>query len=193
KQVIGFLASVRHEKSERALITYLRLFENMLLQPPTAVYSLPDIEMLLDRTCTALARYGTPRSWRALVDHGLKAEPRLGSPMARLVEAGRQDLSGSKDLVERVIAALRAELPKSVLGFTVKKNDDRIIWLIQALSGTPLLEVRGAFQEVVEKHPGTRFAEAAAKALAGLDSAGKPAEVAAGLSGDLSSPECSAS
>src|SRR5206468_7728310 len=125
------------------------------------------------------------RSWRALVDHGLKAEPRLGSPMARLVEAGRQDLSGSKDLVERVIAALRAELPKSVLGFTVKKNDDRIIWLIQALSGTPLLEVRGAFQEVVEKHPGTRFAEAAAKALAGLDSAGKPAEVAAGLSGDL--------
>jgi len=185
KQVIGFLASVRHEKSERALITYLRLFENMLLQPPTAVYSLPDIEMLLDRTCTALARYGTPRSWRALVDHGLKAEPRLGSPMARLVEAGRQDLSGSKDLVERVIAALKAELPKSVLGFTVKKNDDRIIWLIQALSGTPLLEVRGAFQEVVEKHPGTKFAEAAAKALAGFDGAGKPAEVAAGLSGDL--------
>jgi len=185
KQVIGFLAHVRHEKSERALITYLRLFENMLLQPSTAVYSLQDIEMLLDRTCTALARYGTPRSWRALVDHALKAEPRLGSPLARLVEAGRQDLSGSKDLVERVIAALKAELPKSVLGFTVKKNDDRIIWLIQALSGTPLLEVRGVLQEVVDKHPGTKFAEAAAKALAGFDNAGKPPETAAGLAGDL--------
>jgi hypothetical protein len=185
KQVIAFLASVRHEKSERALITYLRLFENMVLQPATAVYSLPDIEMLLDRTCTALARYGTPRSWRALVDHGLKAEPRLGSPMARLVEAGRQDLSGSKDLVERVIAALKAELPKSVLGFTVKKDDDRIIWLIQALSGTPLLEVRAVLQDVADKHPGTKFAEAAAKTLAAFDAVGKPAEAAAGLSGDL--------
>lgn len=185
KQVIAFLASVHHEKSERALITYLRLFENMLLQPATAVYSLPDIEMLLDRTCTALARYGSPRAWRALVDHGLKAEPRLGSPMARLVEAGRQDLSGSKDLVERVIAALKAELPKSVLGFTVKKDDDRIIWLIQALSGTPLLEVRVALQDVAVKHPGTKFAEAAAKTLAAFDAVGKPAEAAAGLSGDL--------
>jgi Domain of unknown function (DUF4388) len=184
KHVIGFLASVRHDKSERALITYLRLFENMLLQPSTAVYSLQDIDMLLDRTCTALARYGTPRSWRALVDHGLKAEPRLGTAMARLVEAGRQDLSGSKDLVERVIAALRAELPKSVLGFTVKKDDDRIIWLIQALSGTPLPAVRGVLQEIVDKHPGTKFAEAAAKALAGFDGAGVPTE-AAGLSGDL--------
>jgi hypothetical protein len=119
------------------------------------------------------------------VDHGLKAEPRLGSPMARLVEAGRQDLSASKDLVERVIAALRAELPKSVLGFTVKKNDDRIVWLIQALAGTPLLEVRAVLQEIVEKHPGQKFTEAAAKALAGFDGGAKAAEPAAGLSGDL--------
>lgn len=185
KQVIAFLAHVRHERSERALITYLRLFENMLLQPATAVYSQSDVEMLLDRTCIALARYATPRAWRALVDHGLKAEPKLGSPMARLVEAGRQDFSGSKDLVERVIAALRAELPKSVLGFTVKKSDDRIVWLIQALSGTPLPEVKAVLQEIVDKHPGEKFTEAASKALVGLASVGKPAEVAAGLSGDL--------
>ncbi len=186
KQVIGYLAALRHEKSERALITYLRLFENMVLQPETAVYSPPDIETLLDRTCIALARYATPRSWRALVDHGLKAEPRLGSPMARLVEAGRQDLSGSKDLVERVIAALRAELPRSVLGFTVRKNDDRIVWLVQALSGTPLPEVRAVLQEIVEKHGDQPFAEAASKALAAMDAGVKPAETAgAGLSGDL--------
>jgi hypothetical protein len=186
KQVIGYLAALRHDKSERALITYLRLFENMVLQPETAVYSPADIETLLDRTCIALARYATPRSWRALVDHGLKAEPRLGSPMARLVEAGRQDLSGSKDLVERVIAALRAELPRSVLGFSVKKNDDRIVWLVQALSGTPLPEVRAVLQEIVEKHGAQPFAEAASKALAALDAGPKPAETTgAGLSGDL--------
>ncbi len=185
KQVIGFLTAVRHDKSERALITYLRLFENMLLQPATAVYSQADVEMLLDRTCIALARYATPRSWRAMVDHGLKAEPKLGSPMARLVEAGRQDLSSSRDLVDRVVAALRAELPKSVLGFTVKKNDDRIVWLIQALSGTPLPEVQAVLQEIVEKHPGQKFTEAASKALLALSAVGRPAEAAAGLSGDL--------
>lgn len=186
KQVIGYLAFLRHDKSERALITYLRLFENMVLQPETAVYSPADVETLLDRTCIALARYATPRSWRALVDHGLKAEPRLGSPMARLVEAGRQDLSGSKDLVERVIAALRAELPRSVLGFTVRKNDDRIVWLVQALAGTPLPEVRAVLQEIVEKHRDQPFAEAASKALVALDAGAKPAETTgAGLSGDL--------
>jgi hypothetical protein len=186
KQVIGYLAALRHDKSERALITYLRVFENMILQPETAVYSPEDIETLLDRTCIALARYATPRAWRALVDHGLKAEPRLGSPMARLVEAGRQDLSGSKDLVDRVIAALKLELPRSVLGFKVKANDDRIVWLIQALSGTPLPEVRAALEEIVDKHPGQTFSEAASKALSTLGAGAKPAEAAAaGLSGDL--------
>src|SRR6266704_2843709 len=159
---------------------------NVVMQPETAVYSPPDIETLLDRTCIALARYATPRSWRALVDHGLKAEPRLGSPMARLVEAGRQDLSGSKDLVERVIAALRAELPRSVLGFTVRKNDDRIVWLVQALSGTPLPEVRAVLQEILDKHRDQPFAEAASKALAAMEAGVKPTEPAgAGLSGDL--------
>jgi uncharacterized protein DUF4388 len=183
KQAIAYLAATRHEKSERALITYLRVFENMLLQPESAVYSREDVEILLDRTSVALARYATPRAWRALVDHGLKAEATLGTPMARLVEAGRQDLSGSKDLVDRLIAAIRAEHPRAILGF-VKKNDDRLGWLIQALSGTPLPEVREALQEMVDKFPGQKFAETAKAALANLGAAAKPPEMP-GLAGDL--------
>jgi hypothetical protein len=185
KHVLSYLAQTHHDKAERALITYLRVFENMLLQPETAVYPPDEIETLLDRSCAALARYATPRSWRALVDHGLKAETRLGATLSRLVEAGRQDLSGSKDLVGRIVAALRAELPRSVLGFKVKRNDERIGWLIQALAGTPLPDVRAALQELVDKHPGEKFAEAAAKALAGLKDAGKSPEPAPGISGDL--------
>jgi hypothetical protein len=103
--------------------------------------------------------------------------------MARLVEAGRHDLSGSKDLVDRLIAAVRAEQPRAILGF-VKKNDDRLGWLIQALSGTPLPEVRDVLQELVDKHPGQKFAEAAKAALATLGASAKPAE-APGLTGDL--------
>ena len=183
KQVIAYLAATRHDKCERALITYLRVFENMLLQPETAAYSHEDVETLLDRTSVALARYATPRAWRALVDHGLKTDAKLGSPMARLVEAGRVDLSGSKDLVARLIAALQAEQPRGLFGM-VMKNDDRLGWLIQALSGTPLPEVRTALQELADKHPGQKFADRARAALATLGASAKPAE-APGLSGDL--------
>ena len=38
KQIIAYLAFTRHEKAERALITYLKVFENMLLEPETAAY-----------------------------------------------------------------------------------------------------------------------------------------------------------
>jgi hypothetical protein len=185
KQVVAYLAHFRHEKTERALIAYLRLFENMLLQPETAVYESQDVEVLLERTCAALARHGAPRAWRALVDHGLKTEATLGSTLARLVEVGRHDLSKSKDLVERLLDALKAELPRSLLGITMKKiNEERIVWLIRALSGTPLPEVQEMFQSIVDRHRGLIFAESAAKALAGLRAPGKP-ETPAGISGDL--------
>jgi hypothetical protein len=185
KQVISYLAFTRHEKCERGLMTYLHVFENMLLQPDTAVYERGEVETLLDRTCAALARYGTPRAWRALVDHGLKTEVKLGSPTARLVEAGRQDLSSSPELVDRLITAVRAELmPKSFIGMFVK-NDDRIIWLLQALSGTPTADVRSVLEDIIARYPGQRFTEAASHALATLGVASRPTAATAGLSGDL--------
>jgi hypothetical protein len=187
KQVIAYISAVRHDKCERALITYLRVFENMLIDPQATTYSAAEVETLLDRTCAGLARYATPRAWRALVDHGLKSEVRLGSPTARLVEAGRQDLSGSPELIDRLIVALKGELPKSVLGFTVKKNDDRIIWLLQALSGTPNDQVRATLQDIVDRFPETKFGEHAHKSLANLGASSRPAPAAAAaaLSGDL--------
>jgi hypothetical protein len=103
--------------------------------------------------------------------------------MARLVEAGRQDLSESKDLVARIIAAVRTEQPRAILGF-VKRNDDRLGWLIQALSGTPLPEVRDALQEIVDKNPGQKIAESAKAAMATLGASAKPPD-APGLAGDL--------
>lgn len=185
KQVIAYLGFMRHEKCERGLITYLRVFENMLLQPETATYSPAEVETLLDRTCAALARYATPRAWRALVDHGLKTEVKLGSPTARLVEAGRQDLSSTPELVEKLITALRGELqPKSIIGL-FKKNEDRIAWLIQALSGTPTSDVHATLQDIADRYPNEKFGEAAARAVATLGAASRPPAPPAGLSGDL--------
>jgi hypothetical protein len=185
KQVIAYLASVRHEKAERALITYLKVFESMLLQPETAAYPSAEVEVLLDRTCAALARYGSPRAWRVLIDHGLKSEARLGSPFMRLEEAGRLDFSTSRDLVERIIAALRAELPRrGLLGGGLWKNDDKAVSLVGALAGTPLPEVQALLKEIAANYADGRLGTAATKALAALATAAKP-PTSPGLSGDL--------
>ncbi len=136
-----------------------------------------------DRTCAALARYGTPRAWRALVDHGLNTESRLGSTVTRLIAAGHQDLSNEKELLKRLVDALKAELPRSLLGMKINKNDEKRLSLVQALAGTPAREVRELFQEIVDRYPGEKFAEAATKALATFTTRGETAP--AGLSGDL--------
>lgn len=183
KQAIAFLAQSEHEEAERALLAYLQVFENMLLKPETRLYSPEDIDALLDRTCAALARYGTPRAWRALVDHGLNTESRLGSTVTRLIAAGHQDLSNEKDLLKRLVDALKAELPRSLLGMKINKNDEKRLSLVQALAGTPAREVRELFKEIVDRYPGEKFAEAATKALAAFSTRGETAP--AGLSGDL--------
>jgi hypothetical protein len=186
KQVIAFLAATRHEKSERALMTYLKVFENMVLQPETAAYPPAEVETLLDRTCAALARYGSPRATRLLIDHGLKTEARLGATFMRLAEAGRLDLSSSRDLVERIVAAIRAELPKGgMLGFAQRSNDAKIHSLLMALAGTPLPEVRSLLEEVAARHKDKPYGETASKALGSLDAVGKPPAPAASMTGDL--------
>jgi hypothetical protein len=144
------------------------------------------VEALLDRACAALARYGNPRTWRLLIDHGLKSEARLGSPFLRLAEAGRVDLSSSRDLVERVIAAIRAELPRGgVLGLVGKRDEDKALALVQALASTPLPEVQELLKEIAAKYSDRQLGEVAGKVLAGLANVGKPAPPPVTLSGDL--------
>ena len=185
KQIIAYLAFTRHEKAERALIIYLKVFENMLLEPATAAYAPAEMEVLADRTCGALARYGTPRAWRLLIDHGLKSEARLGSPFLRLAEAGRCDFSSTRDLVDRIIAALRTELPKKgLMGLGARKDEDKALSLIGALAGTPLPEVRAVLQEIATTYADGKLGAAATKALQALATVGKPPAPPT-LSGDL--------
>jgi hypothetical protein len=88
--------------------------------------------------------------------------------------------------VERILAAVRAELPRAgMLGMVTKGNEDKTASLIQALSGTPLPAVRALLREVADKHARRKTGEAAAKALRALDNVGKPPPPAPGLSGDL--------
>ena len=121
-----------------------------------------------------------------VVEHGLRRKGGLGDARARLTELAGQDLSDDAELVGVLLRGLKAELPFKVFGLTLKKRDDKIGPIIDALSSTPLPQVRSAFEEIVEHHPGTEFAKAAARALAAFD-APKADESAgaASLSGDL--------
>jgi hypothetical protein len=188
KQVIGYLTHTRHERAERALATYLRLFESMLLEPGAGP-SAEELETLLDRTCTALVRCGTPHAWGLVIEHGLKSEARLGRTFVRLAEAERFDLSGSREVVDRIMAAIREELPRGGLrGIVGIRNEEKALSLVRALGGTPLPEVHALLKEIADKHPGRTLGQVAARTLASLGTVAAPkapAGPAAGLSGDL--------
>jgi Domain of unknown function (DUF4388) len=189
KEAIANLGTARHEKAEAALVTIVQGLEAMLVKKIDAPFDEAELQPLLDRAVSALARFGSATSRRMVVEHGLKRKGGLGDAGARLAELSGQDLSEDADLVAVLLKSLRAELPFRVFGLTLKKRDDKIGPIIEALSSTPLPQVRKALEDVVERHPGTDYAKAAARTLAAFDAPKADESVAASLSGDLATFE----
>jgi len=186
KEVMANFAMLRHEKSAMALIAIVKDFESMAGKG-AASYSAEDIQIVLDRAYSALARIGTSAAIAAVVDHGLSAAPALGETTARLAELSTVDLSNEMTVVARLVAALRKELPRKVFGFVIARKAQNIEWIVRALSATPTPEVRRVFREIAQTYPDQAFAKAAAVALDGFDHA-VPAPEASNLpslSGDL--------
>jgi len=188
-QAIYVLGQAKGDRVERALLGVARMYEGLLMRPTAlpASYTLEDVSGLLDRACGALARCGGPRCLRALVDHGLKAQPELGDCAKRLAEGVHADFSKHPELQARLIEALKAELPRGMLGFKIRKETGRTASYVRALSGTPSAEVKALFQEIVKKHGDEEFGALAAEALEDFKAKARPAETAAStFSGDLS-------
>jgi hypothetical protein len=186
KEAIAGLGAARQERSEAALVSLVQRLESTLMKKGDAPFDEAELQTLLDRAVSALARFGTRTSRRAVVEHGLKRRGGLGSAGARLAELAGQDLSNDPVLVGMLLTSLRAERPIKVFGLTLKKRDDKVGPIIDALSSTPLPQVKEALQEVVERDPETGLAKAAARVLAAFD-APKTDERAAAvtLSGEL--------
>ena len=146
KEAVANLGQLKHERAESTLLTLLDDLEKMLLKPGDSSYDPREIRLLLDRVVAALARFGTARARRAVVDHGLKKKAELGDTVARLSELAGQDLSGDAEVVERLLAALKASSPHKVLGIVVHPNDLHAKHIIDALSTTPSAPVRQAFE-----------------------------------------------
>ena len=188
-QAIYVLGQAKGDRVERALLGVLRMYEGLLLRPTArpASCTIEDVSGLLDRTCGALARCGGARCLRSLVDHGVKAQAELGDCAKRLAEGVHADFSKHPELHARLIEALRAELPRGMLGFKIRKETGRTASYVRALSGTPSAEVKGLFQEIVKKHGDEEFGTIAAEALEDFMARARPAEPPAStFSGDLS-------
>ncbi|MCM3876932.1 MAG: DUF4388 domain-containing protein, partial [Thermoanaerobaculia bacterium] len=185
KEAIASLGTARHERSEAALVTIVQKLEAMLAKRGDAPFDEAELQPLLDRAVSALARFGSATSRRLVVEHGLRRKGGLGDAGARLAELSGQDLSEDADLVAVLLKSLRAELPFKVFGLTLKKRENKIGPIIEALASTPLPQVRKALEEVVERHAGTDYAKVAARTLAAFDAPKADEGAAASLAGDL--------
>jgi hypothetical protein len=185
KEAIAGLAGIRHERAEAVLATLVNGLEDMLAKKGDAPFDEAELQPLLDRAVAALARFGSPTSRRLVVEHGLKRKAGLGDAGARLAELASQDLSEDPELVDLLLKNARAEMPFKVFGLTLKKREDRLAPIVEALSGTRTPAVRKVFEEIIERHGDTPAAKAAAKAIAAFEAPKEADQTPASLMGDL--------
>jgi hypothetical protein len=186
KEAILALGRIHHDKSEVALVAYLRAFEGMALTPDTAPYDSTEVWALLDRTASSLATLATRGTLLAVLDHGLKTQPELGDTRARLMDLGGHDLRAYPAIAAKLVGTIKAELPKSVMGIVIKKGADALRPLVAALAGTPSPEVQALLSDLASRYAAEPLGQAAAKALAAQRAAGGTRPAASpSLSGDL--------
>ena len=197
KESIATLAQYKDERAEQGLTQLLFELEAMLGQQEEAPYEPKDLRALLDRVAATLGKLPAPRARRALIEHAGKKQPQLGDTLARISELSGQDMSEDTETVEQLLALLKANLPFKLLGMTLRQNDQSLVRIIEALSGTPSPAVRRAMEEIVSRFAGQDAGRAAARAIAGFDKPkpeapaaaasepGAPAAPAASLQGDL--------
>ncbi|MFI5179941.1 MAG: DUF4388 domain-containing protein [Thermoanaerobaculia bacterium] len=185
KEALAALGQIKHEKAEGALIARVEGLEQLLAKRGDAPFDEAELQPLLDRALATLARFGTVTSRRVVVEHALRKKGPLGEAGTRIAELAGENLSDDPELVAFLLKSLRAELPFKVLGLVLKKNDDRIVQIIEALSGTPLLQIRKMMESIVEGFPNQEFSRVAAKVLGGFDEQHVQETTTASLSGDL--------
>lgn len=137
----------------QVLVQRLREAERALEGPAPPPHDVQEMWKILGALAAALARVGTPAARRALVEHGLAARPRAGDSAARLRELARTDLRDDREVVDRLLGALRSLLPVKLLGFVVTRNEETLAHVVAALSATTAPEVRAALAEVAQRFP----------------------------------------
>jgi hypothetical protein len=185
KESLQYLVASRHPRAEGHLVSQLREVEAALLEPRTPAGDRPVLLVHLDRVAAALARFATPRTWAALVEHALGREAALGDALARLAELSSQDLSPAPAVVSRLAEAVEENLPRGVLGRLVPGREAMLTRLVAALAGTRAPEARELLESLASRFAGQVFGRDAQRILATQEQRGAEASPAPSFSGDL--------
>src|SRR4051794_17803384 len=187
KEAATALGLIKTDASVKLLTTRLAEFEATLLRNDTSMYPRAEMQKLLDRIISALARIGTSAALLTIARHGMKANPLLGDTRARLAALAQHDLSFDESTVAVLLKSLREEIPGKLLGRLLPKKQESTVRLIEALSGTPTDETEAMFGDIAHRFPDHDVGLAAAQVLAKWSPAATPlrAEAAATLTGAL--------
>jgi len=191
RESLTSLGHLQDERADTALVARISELEDSLLGAREIPHEPDENRSLLDTTIKLLARSGSPETRACVIAHGLKRQNQLGNTHARLAELGIQDLSDTPELLERITHALEQELPRKILGLSMKTQRKVQILenMISALGSTDTPAVRRLLNHIALKFPGHQFSATAARILASLGkNAGDVSQTsgsAATLTGDL--------
>jgi uncharacterized protein DUF4388 len=190
KEAVIPLGQMKTEDAVKLLTTRLAEFEVMLLRSKEGIiYPIEEVQKLLDRIITALAKIGTPAALLTVARHGMRANPILGDTRARLAALSQYDLSFDEQTVNVIVKTIREDLPSGkLLGRLIPKKQPPPIRLIEALSGTRSEVVEKLFADIAANYPDEEVGRAASAALDNLAQTGKPVSTgreSATLTGDL--------
>jgi hypothetical protein len=157
----------------KLLTMRLAEFEAILVRKDTSLYPMEEMQKLLDRIVTALARIGSPAALLTIARHGMKPNPLLGDTRSRLAALSQHDLSFDDETVNLIVKTIREDLPKKILGRIVPTQKVPPVRLIEALSSTRSETVEKLFAEIAEKYNDQDVGKMAAAALENLAAAGK--------------------
>ena len=179
KEAVGALGQLRQRPAELALIDRLRRLESELI----ARGGDKDGWELADRLCAALARQGSVRAIRGVTAHAYNRAPALGDALARLENLSRLDLSIDAEQLAVLLKGMRELAASKVLGFVPPRVQHELSCVMQAIAGTPTIEVRTGLESIAAQFKRHALGEQARKALANLEPSARKTTDA--LTGDL--------
>lgn len=187
KEAVIPLGQIRTDASVKLLVMRLAEFEATLVRKDTSLYPIDEMQKVIDRIVSALARIATPAALLAIARHGMKPNPMLGDTRARLAALSQHDLSFDEETVNLIVKTIRDDLPAKVFGKVVITRP-LPLRLIEALSSTRSEVVETLLGEISGKFGDHDVGRVAAGALANLAAQGKQTArdtPAATLTGDL--------
>ena len=179
KEAIGALGQLRQRPAELALVDRLRRLEAELV----ARGGDKDGWEMADRLCAALARQGSVRAIRGVTAHAYNRAPALGDALARLENLSRIDLSVDPEQLAVLLKGMRDLAASKVLGFVPPRVQHELSCVMQAVAGTPTIEVRSGLESIATQFKRNALGEQARRTLASLEPTARKTTDA--LTGDL--------